>query len=187
MRPRYTFLVLALTLVGFAGRAPEGAGVSEGGPSELQVRGALLYNFMKFVEWPPAALTDPLIVGVMGAVSIADIEASFAGRQVQGRSVTVRPVTEADLTGPCHVIYVATDDAARLRRVLRQLGTRPVLTVSDVPDAPRPDAVINFVPVDTRVGFQIHLGLARASGLQISSKLLQLAQTVRNTVDAREP
>jgi hypothetical protein len=62
---------------------------------------------------------------------------------------------------------------------LKAVAGSPVLTVSDLPEAAQPEAVINLVAVDTRLGFQVNLELAQASGLQVSSKLLGLAKTVR--------
>jgi hypothetical protein len=182
MRRFVLCLVLVSGLVGPAASVPaHAAAPAADGPSEFLVRGALLYNFMKFVEWPPSALGDTFVVGVLGDAPVTDIAAAFAGRLVQGRSVTVRPMSESDLSGTLHVLYVASDDLPQLRRVLRAMTQRPVLTVSDIPDARQPEAIINFVALETRVGFQIHLDLARTHALQVSSKLLVLAHLVRTS------
>lgn len=155
------------------------------GPSEYQVKGAFIYNFMKFVEWPPAAFTDPLVVGVLGAAPIADLEAVLADKSVRGRRIVVRVVESAGQPGPCHVLFIASDVSAQLRNALRAVAGSPVLTVSDVPDAAQPEAVINLIAVDTRLGFQVNLELAEASGLQVSSKLLGLAKAVRGNQGKR--
>jgi hypothetical protein len=83
------------------------------------------------------------------------------------------------------VLFIASDVSAQLRNALRAVAGSPVLTVSDVPDAAQPEAVINLIAVDTRLGFQVNLELAEASGLQVSSKLLGLAKTVRGNQGKR--
>src|SRR5260370_35542589 len=59
-------LVLILILPPLAG----GFGhAQEFRPTEYQVKGAFLFNFPKFVEWPPdafASKTAPLVIGILG-------------------------------------------------------------------------------------------------------------------------
>lgn len=179
MRAPVLALVLTATvLTAVPGAAPAVTGAADG-PSEYQVKGAFIYNFMKFVEWPTAAFTDPLVVGVLGPAPISDIEAAFKDKVVRGRRIVVRALDDTSVLGACHVLFITSDVVAQLRGALKAVAGSPVLTVSDLPDAAQPEAVINLVAVDTRLGFQVNLELAQASGLQVSSKLLGLAKTVR--------
>ncbi len=171
-------LLLAAALVCAGGARVGAAGTAEG-PSEYQVKGAFLYNFMKFVEWPEGAFTDPVVVAVLGPAPVDQIEEAFRGKLVRGRRVVVQAHDGADRPPRCHLLFIASDARGQLRAALRAVAGTPVLTVSDVPEAAEPEAVINLVAVDTRLGFQVNLDLATASGLQISSKLLGLAKTVR--------
>jgi hypothetical protein len=180
MRALACGVLFAATVLTVAARAvPVPAPAAVDGPSEYQVKGAFIYNFMKFVEWPPAALTDPLVVGVVGSAPLADLEAALKDKSVRGRRIVVRAVENAGQPGPCHVLFISGDPPGQLRTALRAVAGAPVLTVSDVPDAEQPEAVINLVAVETRLAFQVNLELAQASGLQVSSKLLGLARTVR--------
>jgi len=54
-----------------------------------------------------------------------------------------------------------------------------VLTITDGVADPAARGMINFVIVDNRVRFEIDAGGARRAGLDISSKLLSLAVSVR--------
>lgn len=59
-----TCFVLSLGLLLAAAR-----GHAQAPPSEYQLKGAYLYNFAKFIEWPPKAFEDgkvPFIIGVLG-------------------------------------------------------------------------------------------------------------------------
>jgi len=61
--------VLSLNLImGAATGFPGGASGQELAPSEYQMKAAFLYNFAKFVEWPPAVLrgNSTLVIGVLG-------------------------------------------------------------------------------------------------------------------------
>jgi hypothetical protein len=59
------------------------------------------------------------------------------------------------------------------------LRSRPVLVVSDSPEAFQEKAMIVFAMEPNRVTFRINLTAARDSGLFLSSQLLKLAQAAR--------
>ena len=64
-------------------------------------------------------------------------------------------------------------------RVLDAARGSPVLTITDVPAVSRTKGIINLIVVDNRVRFEIDLQSAAENGLNISSKLLDLAASVR--------
>jgi len=54
VRARGRFLGVTFVLMGLAGIGNLGAvSASAQGPGEYQVKAAFLYNFTKFIEWPP--------------------------------------------------------------------------------------------------------------------------------------
>jgi hypothetical protein len=80
------------------------------------------------------------------------------------------------LTG-LHLLYVGPGDGARQARLLKQAQQLPILTVTDAGSAA--GGIVRFRVVDNRVRFEIALDAAQRSGLQLSSRLLSVALTVR--------
>lgn len=162
------------------------SGTAAASGQEYAVKAALVFNFMKFVDWPPPALVPggALVVGLLSGSRIPEFERAFAGKDVKGRPIVVQAFRGAREVRDCHVLFVAADVQAQLPEVLRAVQARPVLTVSEVLNAQQADAVINLVANDTRIGFQVNLEAAQEAGLRISSRLLSLASAVRG--DARQ-
>ena len=63
--------------------------------SEYEIKGAFLYNFAKFAEWPVEAQSGPLTLCVLGDSAVADaLEATAKGRFVDERDVRMRRLRE---------------------------------------------------------------------------------------------
>jgi hypothetical protein len=75
-------------------------------------------------------------------------------------------------------VFVSASERGRLPEILSALGSKSVLTVSEVEEFAARGGVINFVLVDNRVRFEINPGAAKRSGLKISSELLRLGRIV---------
>ena len=66
---------------------------------EYYVKVAFLYNFAKFVEWPPQAFkgaSDPIVLGVLGKNPFGNaLPQAVAGKTLGGRVFVVREVADA--------------------------------------------------------------------------------------------
>jgi hypothetical protein len=167
MRPRTLLLPLLLLLPGVV-RAEE--------PSlEYKVKAAYLYNFVKFVAWPPRAASGPLVLCVAGRNPFGDaLSDTVQGESVDGRPIVVRIILEPD--PGCHVVFVPNGAAAPA--YLRAARGVPVLTVGETPDFLMQGGVIDFVVDGGKVRFDINTEAASRAELKISSRLLQVARKV---------
>jgi hypothetical protein len=161
---------------GNATAQPESTGV------ELAVKAAYLYKFLGYVEWPPAQFPRPdapFVIGVAGNERLAsELERITADRRVKDRRIAVRRLRpDEPLTG-LHLLYVGEGDVARQAHLLKLAQQQPILTVTDAGTAAAP-GIINFRVVDNKVRFEVALGTAQRSGLQLSSRLLSVALAVQ--------
>jgi len=78
----------------------------------------------------------------------------------------------------CQVVFFSKSVGSSLSNLLSNLPAQPILTLADSPDAIAQGVIINMNLVNEKIVFEINLEIARKSGLDISSKLLQLAVKV---------
>jgi len=151
-------------------------------PGEYEVKAAFLYNFAKFVEWPPGAFPDPnspLIIGVVGEDPFGEaLDFAVAGKLVQGRPLEVRRWRRFENVDSCHILLFSSSDRRTLPESLRQLGSLPVLTVGEPEEFIEAGGVLRFLLENNRVRFDINNLNAKKAGLKISSRLLALASHV---------
>ncbi len=173
-------LVRSVAAAGIAVTILCGHAVAQGSV-EYAVKGAFLYKFLPFVDWPTSAFPateSPFTLCIMGDDPFGPaLDRALASQRVGNRAITLRRITSPEAAGYCQVVFIGTDDPGREGDALRALAGRPILTVTDL-GAPQ-SGMIAFAIEDNHIRFDIDDEAAAHSGLGISSKLLSLARSVK--------
>lgn len=181
MRALIRKAVICMMVVGCAGGQARHAIAADPSPMEYQVKAAFLYQFIKFIEWPPQAFRtghDKVIIGVLGEGPMDRAVAAVQGKKAKGRAVAIaRYKTVADLDH-CHVLFISSSMDDQLPSILKRLKGWSTLTVGDVEGSTRRGTMINFITVEDTIRFEVNVGAAKRANLRISSELLGLAHAV---------
>lgn len=150
--------------------------------SEHRLKAVFLFNFTKFVEWPPSAFgaaDAPFVIGVFGHDPFgSDLDDIARGETINGRQLLVRRVQTVQDAAACQILFIPHSEQARLDEVLAGLTRSNTLTVSDLDGAARRGTMIRLVTDHDKIRLRINVESARAAGLTISSKLLRAAEIV---------
>jgi hypothetical protein len=155
----------------------------QAGLSEADIKAGCIYNFVKFVDWPPQVLppnSPTITIGVLGSSQVGNSLDTLNGKSVRGKTLAIRHVRDPrDGTG-CQVLFVSEGDTGHFRQAAEALRGAGVLTVGEAPGfAGAGGGVINFTREGNRVRFEINPDAATRARLNISSQLLKLARIVR--------
>jgi hypothetical protein len=173
-------LRLLILLIGLAC----GASKAQGQPAasgEYLVKAAFLYNFAKFVDWPPSAFKNdsaPLTLCILGRDPFGEALDSIRDKTVKGRPLSIRRISRVEDAGECHILFISPSEKGDLKQVLNALKNAAVLTVSEIEGFGNSGGMINFVMAEKKVQFEINPDAAHRGGLRISSQLLKLARIV---------
>lgn len=152
--------------------------------SEQEVKAAFMFNFAKFVEWPPQTFSDsssPFVVCSFGSNGVAEaLKQGIEGKTVQNRTITVDVVTSASGAKACQVLYFDMTQTDHVAPLLHALEAAHVLTVGEMETFVDAGGIIGFVVRSNQLRFYINNAEAKKAGLKISSKLLTLAIEVKN-------
>jgi len=150
---------------------------------EYQVKAAFLFNFAKFVEWPPSAFKgpdDPIAICVLGQDPFGSaLEDAVRDKTVANRTFVVRDVSNDQQASKCQIVFVRASEQKHFRPLLEELKGYSVLTVGESEDFTANGGIINFKLKEARVRIEIDTGAAERAKLHISSKLLSLAEIAR--------
>ncbi len=160
----------------FAGRADAAS------PTEYQLKAAFLFNFAKFVEWPPSSFRNdqsPITICVLGEDLFGPVlEETVKAQTVGNRGLAVKRITRVSRDDACHILFVSSSEEHRLDQILGRTQNWPVLTVGDIAIFTAVGGIINLVLEEKKVRFEVNLDAAERAGLKISSRLLRLAKHV---------
>ena len=151
-------------------------------PTEYQVKAVFVYNFSRFVEWPPQAFTapdEPFVIGILGGDPFgARLDEAVRGERIDQHPLLVRRFRNLGEIGDCRILYIDRSESAQLQQILAALDHRSILTVSDLDGSSQRGVMVQFTTDNNRIRLRINVESARASGLTISSKLLRSADIV---------
>ena len=148
---------------------------------EYELKGAFLYNFAKFVHWPPEAFEtsgDQIVLCLLDDPSRGALERSVSGKTAQDKVFSVRNVSGADELAGCHILFVGASSPSHGSKLLDRARDHHVLTVGESDRFALLGGVIGVFMEGSRVRFEVNADAAERAGLQISSQLLELATHV---------
>ena len=149
--------------------------------TEYQVKAAFLFNFAKFVEWPPQVFPRrdaPFTICIAGDPFEGALDKTVEGESLDGRPLLVRRVAAVEEIRGCQILYIAPD-ARRSAELLSAAANAPILTVGETEDFINDGGIVRFIQETHRVHFQINPEAAERASLKVSSRLLRLAEIAR--------
>ena len=151
-------------------------------PTEPQIEAAYLYNFGKFVTWPNTSgvsTGEVFEICVLGKDPFGPIlDATVAGESIGDKKIATRKISNLQESSHCRVLFISSSEESRLKPVLAAAKSCGALTVSDMPHFADKGGMIQFVPRDNKIRFEVNLPATEEAGLTLSSELLKVAVKV---------
>jgi len=145
---------------------------------EQKIKAGLLYNFLKYTEWPRATAASAVAVCVFGDDPFRGSLEPMAERTVNRRPITLRHVREVPRTEGCHLVFVNAAERDRWPELAAFLAGKSVLTVSDFPEFVSAGGMIELGQKGDRIDVKVNMAALASAGLQVQERLLRLAHVV---------
>jgi hypothetical protein len=148
---------------------------------EYDVKIGFIYNFAKFVTWPPAAdekAPHTLVLCYVADDPTITVFQKLDGKTIRDRKIKVIAFQDGTCLEKSHIIFFATQDKERIQEILEQAKGRSILTIGEVEGFTQWGGVINFFEEFNRLRFKVNLTATRREGLKMSSQILVSAQIV---------
>ncbi|HEV7219578.1 MAG TPA: YfiR family protein [Terriglobales bacterium] len=182
LRRRAQFCALAvaalLSVGGTSARAQDSPSV------EYQVKAAFLFNFAKFVDWPPGSYQDektPITICVFGYDPFGSaLDEIIRGKSINNRELVKRRIDKAGELKTCQIVFVSAREDKFLSEILSNLKGVSALVVGEGENFAERGGEIQFYLENNRVRFAINVDAVQRARLNVSSKLLALAKIVHD-------
>jgi hypothetical protein len=172
-------LAMALSFAVVPSRAAEGgADVT----LDIAVKAGFLFNFAKFTEWPALPPGAPIMFCLVGSDAVATaLNETVRGQSISGHALDVSWPQDGAAWKTCQLLFVPDTEIRRSFGSLVALKTLPVLTISDSKSFSQTGGIIELYVESGRMRFAINVDAVERSGLRLSSRLLGLANIVRDS------
>lgn len=141
---------------------------------EYKIKAAYLYNFTKFISWPPKN-TPTFNICIVGSGSdpFNGLLDSLETKTAQDKPIRVFRYSDAKQTIDCHIVYF--DSSFPSTGAAIAFGS---LSVSSLPNFAESGGMIGFVLEEEKIKLHINLKALKQNGLGISAKLIEVATLV---------
>ena len=153
---------------------------------EYQLKAVFLFNFTQFVEWPANAFENdqsPLVIGVVGENPFGIyLEQTISGEKINGHPLEVQYYKTEEELKTCHILFINMREAKKLEQALTAVSGKNTLTISDQTDFLKLGGMIKFMTNNNKIKLQVNMDACKESKMVLSSKLLRLAEIIKNPV-----
>ena len=148
---------------------------------EYAIRSAYIYNFLSFTTWDTTLFshdTDTIRITILGEKRLEESITSLQGKQFRGKVLDVHIIESINAFQPSHVVYIGKSQQDSYQSLNREFSSKGILTLGEGNSFLKEGGDIAFVENNNTIRFSIDLSNAKASRLDISSQLIQLAVEV---------
>lgn len=151
--------------------------------TEQEIKSAFICNFVKFTQWPAYKFskdTSSVVIAVAGYEAFGEaLPKMVKSAQWGSRKMRLIKVSKPEECKEAHVLYLGVLKDNNIKPWIEACQKNHILSISEVPDFCRQGGVINFSRIKVKYGFQMNPKNAQKSKLQLSPKLLTLAEIVQ--------
>ncbi len=141
-----------------------------------EIHAAMLYNFIKYVQWPNESEAGTFVVGVMGEDNVYNtLKAWYDGKPKGSKKYSIKKLTSASEAADCQVVYLGKSKSRDFENIKGNISGKSVLTVTDGNGLGEKGSCINFKVVGGKLKFELNQGSVNDASLKISSQLASMA------------
>ena len=172
MKHLFTIFILILTLHVTTLKAADAL-------PEYTLKAAYLYNFALLTDWPPNQQeAEEFNLCIYKSDSLGKAFDVLSQKQISQKPIKVSYSTSLEELKGCHLIFVPNGNTkSQNKQLIKTVKQLPILLVSD--DDKLDEVHIQILQSNDRLIFTINTKLLAQIGLNLSSRLLNLAKEVK--------
>jgi len=141
-----------------------------------EVHAAMLYNFIKYTQWPNEAEAGDFTVGVIGEDNLFELlKARYDGKPKGTKKYVIKKLSSAADASACQVVYVGKAKSGEFESINTSVKGKGALVITDKNGLGEKGSAINFKTVDNKLKFELNQKAIDASNLKVSGALSSMA------------
>lgn len=141
-----------------------------------EIHAQMIYNFIKYIQWPNEGEAGEFIVGIIGEDDVfSTLKSYYDGKPKGAKKYSIRKLASADEAATCAVVYIGKNKSGQFDAVKTAASGKPILTITDSFNLGRKGSCINFKVLDGKLKFELNQASIASSTLKVSSQLSSMA------------
>lgn len=151
-----------------------------GDSEEYKVKGAILFLFAKFVQFPANSFnSNNIVIGVLGEYPFENfLDELSANHSIKNRKFTLKRYHSVSEIENCQILFISESEEGKISQVISKIARMPILTVSDMNNFCQKGGIVRLLIVNNYLKFEVNLDAAQKAGLNIGSQMLNSALSI---------
>jgi len=141
-----------------------------------EIHAAMLYNFIKYVQWPNEGDGGEFVVGVIGDENVFNtLKSWYDGKPKGSKKYVIKKLSSPDEANSCQVVYVGRAKNKDFETIKSSVTGKSILTITDGNGMGEKGSCINFKVVDGKLKFELNQATVSSLNLKVSTQLSSMA------------
>ncbi|MDF9797356.1 putative XRE-type DNA-binding protein [Catalinimonas alkaloidigena] len=146
---------------------------------EYKYHPIFIYNFSKYIEWPPDNASKDFVISVVGNNTAYREMLGIMEKKktIKNRNLVVKKCANLTEVEQSDVVFVTKYEKVEENELTAMLHNKGTLLITEHDNMAANGSHINFIITDdSKIGFELNSGSAESAGLKVSSSLAGLAK-----------
>lgn len=141
-----------------------------------EVYSMMMFNFVKYVQWPDHTSTGDFVIGVVGNPEVYNtLNAWYGGKPRGSKTYVIKSFKSAADLGDCDVVFIDKSKSGEFEAINNKVKGQGTLVITDKAGLGEKGSGINFRTIDNKLKFELNQKVVDASNLKVSSALSSMA------------
>ncbi len=141
-----------------------------------EVYSMMVFNFIKYVQWPDHDKSGEFVIGVVGNNDMYNtLNTWYGGKPKGSKTYVVKKFNSAAEVGDCHVVFIDKNKSNEFEVLKTKVAGKGTLLVTDKGGLGQKGSCINFKTVNDKLRFELNQAAIEASNLKVSGALSSMA------------
>ncbi len=137
---------------------------------------AMLYNFVKYIQWPTEAEGGDFVIGVLGEDDVYNtLKSRYDGKPKGNKKYVIKKLSSPAEASSCAVVYMGKNKNREFDALRAATDGKSILTITDSNNLGKKGSCVNFREIDGKLKFEVNQASIAAASLKVSTQLLSVA------------
>jgi len=140
-----------------------------------EVYSMMVFNFVKYVQWPAGDNSKEFVIGIVGNNEIYNtLNAWYGGKSKGNKVYVIKKFNSAAEVTDCQAIYIDRSKSNEFETIHSKVAGKGTLVVTNGKGLGSKGSCINFKTIDDKLRFEINQQAIEASNLKVASALTSM-------------
>lgn len=141
-----------------------------------EVYSMMVFNFIKYVQWPDHTESGEFVIGVIGNADVYNTLNTWYGGKPRGnKTYVIKKFNSAADVTDCHVVFIDKSRSGEFDAVNAKVKGKGTLVITDKAGLGEKGSAINFKYVDNKLKFELNQKAVEAANLKVAGSLTSMA------------